>query len=174
MIKVKLFRQTPGLCGPASLKMVLDFYGKEFSEKELARASGYCPEQGTNPQGILSAAKKLGFQGLLREKSSLDELEAIINKGIPVIVDWFWEDEGHYSVVVGFNKKNIILADPSLKRLRKMEKEKFLRVWFDFEPDFMKTEKDLILRMMIVVFPKEKKDIIENVFSKKTRKLAKA
>jgi len=36
MLKVKPFRQTVGYCGPATLKMVLDYWGVNKTEKELA------------------------------------------------------------------------------------------------------------------------------------------
>ena len=43
LLKVKSFQEKLGVsyCGPASLKMVLEYYGIEKTEKELARLSGW-------------------------------------------------------------------------------------------------------------------------------------
>lgn len=153
MIKLKPFRQTPGLCGPASLKMVFGYYGVSASEGEIAKVAGATKEKGTSKAGLIKAAKHFGFQVFSKEKSSLNDLRYFIKREIPVIVDWFSEDEGHYSVVVDIDKKNIILMDPSYARRRKFSLEKFLRVWFDFPGKFIKDPKDLILRLMLVVTP---------------------
>jgi predicted double-glycine peptidase len=155
MIKLKPFRQTPGLCGPASLKMVLNYYGLKVSEKRLARMSGAKKEKGVSYEGLAKAARQLGFKVFTKEKSSLADLERFVKKNIPVIVDWFSEDEGHYSVAVNIDKKNILLMDPGLEKgKREIPVVKFMRVWFDFPGKFIKSPKDLVLRLMLVVLPK--------------------
>jgi predicted double-glycine peptidase len=153
MIKLKPFRQRPGLCGPASLKMVFDYYGVQVSEAEITKISGATKEKGVSKEGLTKAAKHFGFQVFSKEKSSLSDLKYFIKRKIPVIVDWFFEDEGHYSVVVDIDKKNVVFRDPSFKGLRKMPIEKFLRVWFDFPGKYIKNSKDLILRRILVITP---------------------
>ncbi len=157
MIKLKPFRQTPGLCGPASLKMVMDYYGVSIPEAEIARAAGATREKGTSIKGLIKAAHHFGFKTFSKENSSLNDLKYFVRRGIPVIVDWFYVDEGHYSVVVDINKRNIVLMDPSLRKLliyvrrRKLLTEDFLRIWFDFPGKFIKKPQDLVLRLMLVV-----------------------
>ena len=158
MIKLKAFLQTPGLCGPASLKMVFDYYGVSVSERKIAKVAGATREKGTTKEGLIKAAKHFGFKVFLKENSTFYDLRYFVKKKIPVIVDWFLEDEGHYSVVVGLNRKNITLMDPTLKRERKISTEKFLRIWFDFPGKFIKKPKDLILRLMLVVTPLKKNE----------------
>jgi len=159
MIKLKPFRQTPGLCGPASLKMVMDYYGVSVSEAEIAKAAGATREKGTSIKGLIKAAKHSGFKTFLKKNSSLKDLEYFLNKKIPVIVDWFDEDDGHYSVVVDIDKKKVVLMDPALRKLliyirrRVFPRETFFRVWFDFPGKFIKNPKDLVLRLMLVVTP---------------------
>ena len=155
MIKLKPFRQTPGLCGPASLKMVFDYYGVRVSEAEISKIAGASKEKGVSKEGLNKAAKHFGFQVFSKEKSTLSDLKYFIKKGIPVIVDWFFEDEGHYSVVVDIDKQNIVFRDPSFKGLRRLPIEKFLRVWFDFPGKFIKNPKELILRRILVVTPRK-------------------
>jgi len=156
MIKLKPFRQTAGLCGPASLKMVLDYYGVSVSEKEIAEAAGASREKGASKEGLVKAAKHFGFRVFIKEKSNLGDLRRFIKKGVPVIVDWFSEDDGHYSVVVDIDGKNVVLMDPELNGKRKMSLEKFQRLWFDFPGKFIKEPKDLVLRLIIAVTPPKK------------------
>ena len=157
MIKLKPFRQTPGLCGPASLKMVMDYYGVSVSEARIAKAAGSTREKGTSPQGLIKAAKSFGFHVFLKENSTLNDLRYFVKRHIPVIVDWFFEDDGHYSIVVDINKKNVIIMDPALKGKRKILLETFFRIWFDFPGKFIKNKKDLSIRLMLVVVPFKKK-----------------
>mgnify|MGYP001240424611 CR=1 FL=1 len=156
MIKLKPFRQTPGLCGPASLKIVMDYYGVFKSEADIAKAAGATKEKGVSARGLAKAARHFGFKAVAKEKSSLGDVRGYIKRGIPVIVDWFSEDDGHYSVVADMDGKSIVLMDPELAGERTMSQEKFLRVWFDFPSKSLKTKKDVILRLMLAVQPFKK------------------
>jgi predicted double-glycine peptidase len=82
---------------------------------------------------------------------------------VPVIVNWFtrgrsdYGDEetpdGHYSVVVGLDGDHIYLQDPEIGSLRIIEREDFLRVWFDFKPAYITSWDDIILRQLIAIYP---------------------
>lgn len=154
MIKIKPFRQTAGLCGPASLKMVFDYYGVSVPEAQIAKAAGATRKKGVTPKGLVRAARKFGFRAVFKENGTFFDIRRFIRQGIPVIVDWFSEDEGHYSVVVGIDAKNIILIDPELGGRRKMPLKKFLRVWFDFPGDYIKNPKEIVLRAILAVTKK--------------------
>ncbi len=156
MIKLKPFRQTAGFCGPASLKMVLDYYGVLVTEADLVKAAGASKKEGASKEGLIKAAKCFGFEVFSKEKSNLGDLRRFIKRGVPVIVDWFSGDEGHYSVAVDIDQKNIVLMDPELKGKRKMPLETFQRLWFDFSGKSIKQSKDLILRLIIAVIPLKK------------------
>lgn len=160
-IKLKPFGQKAGHCGAASLKMVLDYWGTSVSEQEIAEIAGTSEGDGTSSQGIVKAAEHFGFKVLVKERSTIADLRAYIRKRIPVIVDWFLSDDGHYSVVVDLDKKNIIMADPAVRKpliyvnTRKMSIERFQTLWFDFPGKYIKEPKDLVLRLMIVLTPKD-------------------
>lgn len=162
MINLKPFRETPGLCGPASLKMIMDYYGVFVSEAEIARVAGATRGKGTSAKGLAKAAKHFGFKTSLKENSALMDLEYFVNKKIPVIVDWFSEDDGHYSVVVDIDGRNITLMDPQLRKIlifirrRVMPLKTFFRVWFDFPGNYIKRPNDLVLRRMIVITPQKR------------------
>jgi ABC-type bacteriocin/lantibiotic exporter with double-glycine peptidase domain len=147
-------------CGPASLKMVLGFYGLEKSEEELAELCQTDPDLGTSAEQIQQAAQQLGFQAEVKHESSLEEIEKYLKKGIPPIVNWFTSGradygesavpDGHYSPVAGLDEQCIYLQDPEIGKIRKLEREDFLTVWFDFEGKFISRE-ELLIRSMLVI-----------------------
>jgi len=154
MLNIKPFRQKTGHCGPACLKMVLGYYGIKKTEKELAKLSGWTPEKGVSAESLAKVAKKFGLKTVIKDFAGISDLKKyILQKKTPVIVDWFSEDDGHYSVAVDIDKENIYLEDPGWGRLIAMRVETFKRVWFDFSGEYIKTPKDLILRLMLVVTP---------------------
>lgn len=152
MLPIKPFRQTPAHCGPAALKMVLDYFGVEKSEADLAKMCGASARAGTSAEGIVAAAKKLGFKGSFKNLASVADIRRYVQKKkIPVIVDWFSTDDGHYSVVADIDDKSITLQDPELGGPRVLDLEIFRRVWFDFAGDYPRRQKDFVIRRMIVI-----------------------
>ncbi|MBW3015369.1 C39 family peptidase [Candidatus Woesearchaeota archaeon] len=132
MIKVKLFKQSRGYCGPASFKMVLSAYGITKSENYLARITKTSRRSGCAESNLVRAAIRLGFDAYVKQNSSIKELKSLVKKGIPVIVDWFSPEEaGHYSVVVGFEGDKILLADPHFGKLKRHKIPWFEERWFD-------------------------------------------
>ena len=110
MLNLTPFRQKPGYCGPASLKMELDFFGVTITEKKLVEISGCSRTRGVRAEGIVPAARKLGFLAKIKDSSDLKDINAWVNrKKIPVIVDWFAFKGGHYSVSAAWTKRIFIL-----------------------------------------------------------------
>ncbi|MGD0977481.1 MAG: papain-like cysteine protease family protein [Minisyncoccia bacterium] len=156
MLNVKPFRQTAGMCGPATLKMVLEFFGVEKSEEELAELTHCDPEKGITGEVIVRAAETLGFKGMIKDFAEFEDIKNYLDKKIPVIVDWFSEFEnnydGHYSIVIGLDNDKIILQDPEVGGTREFPLELFKRIWFDFKNDFIVSKDDMIIRRMIVIY----------------------
>lgn len=157
IIYIKPFRQTPDFCGPACVKMIAQRDGVLITEKEAIKLTGATKERGASGNDLKRALEKLGYHVFSKEngtpKDSLDDLRYYINRGIPVIVDWFCEHDGHYSIVVGIDKTdegNIVLRDPSFWRIRKMPIKEFMGVWLDYPGDYPKIKNDIILRFMLV------------------------
>jgi predicted double-glycine peptidase len=162
MLKVKSFQEklNSGYCGPASLKILLSYYGIEKLEKELVILCKTKKDLGTDDKGIKKAAEKLGFKVEIKNNSSFNDIGRWLNKGIPVIVNWFtrgrtdYNDsdvaDGHYSVVMGLDDKFIYLQDPEIGRMRKLERDDFMTVWFDFTGKYIKPN-ELIIRQIIAI-----------------------
>jgi ABC-type bacteriocin/lantibiotic exporter with double-glycine peptidase domain len=147
MIKVKLFKQSKGYCGPASLKMVLSAYGINKSEDFLAELTKSSRTKGCKEENMVKAAKEFGLDGYVKQKSSMKEIKRLVNRGIPVIVDWYSPEEaGHYSVVVGFNGNNLYLADPHFGKVRKHKINEFEERWFDVVRDKLITREIIVIR----------------------------
>lgn len=150
-----------GMCGPASLKIVLDYYGLVKSEQELAKLTGVTQGLGTDDKSLARVAGLLDFKTSIKNESEFSDIEGWLNKKVPVIVNWFTrgrEDysvsemaDGHYSVVAGLDNDFIYLQDPEIGGMRKIAKDDFMKVWFDFSGERIKTN-ELIVRQLIAVY----------------------
>jgi len=87
--------------------------------------------------------------------ADFSDIEKLLKQKIPVIVDWFHNGDGHYSVAVGLTTKNIILMNPRFGTFDTLNRVDFKRIWFDFPGDFLKSKNDVVIRRMIVIEPKK-------------------
>lgn len=85
--------------------------------------------------------------------AELRDLQAALRSSLPPIVLWFSESEGHYSVVVGLDRRQVVLADPEIGGLRRLPRNVFRRVWFDFSTSGPECGATLYARWMMVVEP---------------------
>ena len=77
MINLKIEKQTKGLCGPYSLKMVAGYYGVHKSIDELAELLRATPDSGCLQQDIVAGAQSLGFEVTYKQRSSIVELKSL-------------------------------------------------------------------------------------------------
>lgn len=151
-MKIEPYKQSASyLCGPASLKIVLSYYGINKSEKIIANQTKTTSKLGCAHQNLIKYAKKLGFKAYYKDNFSIKDLESLINKKIPVIVDWFsLKGEGHYSVITDITNDKIIYIDSYDGKMMEINKRDFLFRWFDFIG--FPSKKNLILRRAIVIY----------------------
>lgn len=170
MINLKPYSQKPGFCGPASLRMVMNFYGISATEKKLGDLSGTPPFEApasTTIEGMIKAAKHFDFNVFYKENGSIEDLKYFISNNIPVIVRWFSGWWGHYSVVVDVDDKNVVMVDPETKKLflytrkNRIRSGKFMHAWFDFEGPIIEQPTDIIIRPMMVILPKNNEFMIK-------------
>lgn len=157
MLRIHPIRQPNGyFCGPASLAMVLSFFGMKKTQQELARICRTTKKNGTDAAALAAGARRLGLSATIKNGATLAEVRRwVMVKNMPVIVAWFFTSEGHYSVVTRIDKQRITLMDPYIGRRRTMPVKTFLSIWFDFRGSYMKTRDDLVLRRMIMFSPGE-------------------
>lgn len=164
MLDVKPFQETlhGGYCGPASLKIVLLYYGVEKDEEELYKLCNASSDLGIDDKSLKKAAESLGFKVRIQNFASFDDIKKWLEKGIPVIVDWFtrgrasYSDsevaDGHYSVVMGLDGENIYLQDPEIGKMRIIAKDDFIRVWFDFTGETINSWDEMIIRQLVAIY----------------------
>lgn len=163
LLDIKPFQETlhGGYCGPASLKMVLAYYGVEKTEVEVAKECGRDLDLGTDDLSIKEAAERYGFKVEIQNEASFEDVQRWLDKKVPVMVDWFtrgrtdYDDsevpDGHYSVVVGLDKDNIYLQDPEIGKMRTLERSDFMKVWFDFTGEYINSWDEMIIRQLIAI-----------------------
>ena len=127
------------MCGPASLVSLLDYYGVKKTEKQLAKLCNSTLEYGTSPASLVKTLEGLGFPVRATENGTWSDLKRLIDKDIPVLIDW-WSDHskpagGHYALAYKITPESIYLMDPEIGDYRRMAKQRFLRNWYDFTAD---------------------------------------
>lgn len=145
-ITLNPFLQSPGLCGPASLKILLDYYGKTFTEGELAELCNATAERGTDHADMVAAVAAIGGEPVEKIGASVDDIRGYVEKEIPVIVGWYseyGEPGDHYSVVYAIDNETVSMMDPEREDGSvTMSVTEFEKVWYDFDgPDDVRVER---------------------------------
>ena len=149
-LRIKLFAQTAGYCGPASLKMAAEHFGRVYKEKEIEKLcrkhSGRrtpTSDYGTDHAELVGAAKALGAQVHHGANGTLADIRRHLREGRPVIVGWWSKfhsepgdppdmDCGHFSVIYHVTDTHVLMADPEKGACRrKLKHRTFMNVWHD-------------------------------------------
>jgi len=154
-LRLKPFRETPGFCGPASLKIVLDYVGRDYDERRLAEFCSANNETGTEHAGLIAGAKAVGASVFEKAGGTIAELRWFIeHERLPVLVGWWSgparereevlnnpkKDAGHFSVVYRVSDQYVYLMDPETKiGRRRLTIPRFLAKWWDLDtPQYVK------------------------------------
>lgn len=151
-------------CGPASLLIILSTLGIQITEKELMRRCKTNFRDGTTPEDMIAAFKEMKIAYQEYHPASIRLLQEQIRTLHLCMVDYqAWGDSGsqykgldtgHYSVVFGYNKTHLWIADPAKHKTkkqkkknwgaRKVRKDVFNKHWADKETDGTKTSKWMV------------------------------
>lgn len=164
MITVLPFKQSDNSrCGPASIKMLISYYGIDVTEDEICDRCGWTYELGCTDFQMKEAIESFGLGCSIINNAGLEDIEYWIKHHIPVIVDWFTPGfnpslgdmpNGHSSIVVGIDREYIYLLDPEMGEIRTILREEFNRVWFDWRNNpTIQSWDDFVLRQIIVAYP---------------------
>jgi ATP-binding cassette, subfamily B, bacterial len=142
MLGFPIFKQLDSMdCGPACIRMIAKFYGKNYSLQAL-RSKSFISKSGVSMLGISDAAESIGFRTRgyrLTWEQLRDEVP------LPCIIHW---NQRHFIVLYEIKKKRkfihfssgkkdgteILIADPALGLLKYSESE-FLKCWFSTKND---------------------------------------
>lgn len=104
-------------CGPACLRAVLHYFGRQADEHLLAEACGTTKASGTTPEGMLGALVQLHYRATIKRRASVAWCIDQLKRDRPVML--LWNDwKGHWVVLIGYNPENgnLLLADPANRR----------------------------------------------------------
>lgn len=134
---VPFVRQETMWCGPASLTMVLNYWGDQVSQYEVGSVVDPVHD-GTKPLHMIPYLESRGYvvydfdrDSLEYRISVLDELKIWVCHDYPIVVRQ-WSDlskkSGHYRVVVGYDAEKIYVIDPK-HGSKAFGIEYFLQLW---------------------------------------------
>jgi ATP-binding cassette subfamily B protein len=120
--KFPFFKQLDAMdCGPASLKMVCKFYGKNFSMKYL-RDKCNITREGVSLKDMSIVSEDLGLRTLPLKVTYQDLVEKV---PLPGIVHW---NHNHFVVLYKINKNKAYVSDPQIG-LVSYKREDFEYAW---------------------------------------------
>lgn len=141
--------------------MVLHYNGINAPESEIAERAGHTYALGCNDHGMKRALESYGLNVEIKNFSTFEDIQNILDRNIPVIVDWFSggincepcdTPNGHSSIVVDLTDQHIFLLDPEYASIRKLSKDDFMRCWFDWRSPYLVSWEDMIIRQMIYAY----------------------
>ncbi|CAN5164479.1 hypothetical protein BH09PAT2_BH09PAT2_05690 [soil metagenome] len=138
-------------CGPASLKTIFDMLGISKTEREWAELSGTTHQDGVSIQGLMQAVEQVGYKTTYKTASTIEELKLLIKTNQFVIVNYWRDTVGHFSPIANIVEKEIFIADVYTGNVEKMNLSLFERNWFDFVSYPPQSQKDLLLRELLVI-----------------------
>jgi ATP-binding cassette subfamily B protein len=117
-----VFRQADRFdCGPACLKMICQFYKKNFSIEHIRYLCKITPD-GVSGSNLINAAEELGFHSI-PASINFD----VLSKEAPLPCIAFWRDR-HYIIIHEVKNDKIYAVDPNYGNIA-YEKNEFLRAW---------------------------------------------
>lgn len=161
--------QTFNNCGPATLSMVLSFWGKIVSQEELGqKMRPYQNPEGDNDDKTIFTyefvdwAEVYGMKALYRVNGDLELLKTLTTNGIPVVTKtWLhdYDDIGHFRLVRGFDQsKQVIIQDDSYQGPnRQISYYDFLSLWQPFNYDY------------VIVYPEEKEALVKAILGEQMK-----
>ena len=122
-------------CVPTCVRMVLAYWGHNYTEKELVSIFRTLPRLGTPFDEIAPGLQRLGFRSLLFENADVKRLRSLIANNWPIIVFLDVSDlrpgyRGfHAIVVIGTSDNQIFCLDPEQSTLTVFAIDVFERIW---------------------------------------------
>ena len=155
--------QTFNNCGPATLSMMLNWYGLNVTQAELGNkmrpyqnAAGDNDDKTIFTYEFVDWAESYALLAVGRVNGDIELLKTFTANGIPVVVKTWLnldEDIGHFRLVRGFDEtKGVIIQDDSYQgKDREIKYFDFLSMWQPFNYDYM------------VIYTPENRELVEAI-----------
>jgi ABC-type bacteriocin/lantibiotic exporter with double-glycine peptidase domain len=134
-LNVPLIRQpNEYVCGPSALQMTLKYFGKASSIPTLCKLASTTERSGTSRANMVKALRNLGLKIFAKHHASTNDIQYFLQKGLPVIVNYqdSTMSEGHYGVIVGFEKGKFVINDPYEPAPVLVEPKNFEKRWYGY------------------------------------------
>lgn len=136
MPKVPYFRQKRDYsCGPASLRMILSYFGLEIDEEKLIELCG-TSRLGTSRFQIVEAATKVKFRADTFAELTMEQIYDILEANLPIIalidpgkIYGGISGIGHFVVILGRMDNKVVYHDPVMGQNLVTEEEIFFQAW---------------------------------------------
>ena len=130
ILKIPKLKPVKGDTGPASLCMVLSFYGIDVDQEEIADQL-VLNGNGSYKRELLRYAKSKGCFAHSHDKPVIDDLVGLLKKGIPPILSRKEGEEYLHCVVRGYDleRKLIYFNDPSDSKKNRLGYKNFKESW---------------------------------------------
>ena len=130
-------QQSQFSCMEASISAALQALEKPYTEEDVHRILGAEPLRGASWEQALSCCQYFGLRGTLVVPSTIAQLKAWTDAGIPVIIAWTPRDRpwAHASVVYNVDDTHVHVMDPNLPDPNQtsivLTHEEFYSKWFE-------------------------------------------
>lgn len=136
-IEVPYFRQEQRYsCGIACLRMVINYWGGQFTEVEIIEVADISPLLGMTPRAIVEAARVLGYAGSSEKGMTWNRLRELLDERKPIIAlvdaNLLYLGRvglGHFVVIIGLENDNVIFHCPVIGGNIVSEKNIFSAAW---------------------------------------------
>ena len=129
---LRLIQSNTWTCGPASAKVVLNFFDKQVTLKTLISQLRTTRENGTDHHNFVRIFREYGLNVQQFENASLEQLASVLKHGITIVDYWIpYYNESHYAIVKQIDTNRIYLHDTWFGPSHSYDHSYFLRNWFD-------------------------------------------
>ena len=146
-------------CGPTTLKMNLQFYGRSDTQREIAAfTKPDSDDKNVSPSDLAAYVEKIGMRALIRENGAFEQLQQLLSNGLPVIVETGFEKPsgdddwmGHYKLLIGYDDAEFTFMDSYNGPDQKIAYAEMDADWRAFN------------RLYIVVYPEDKDAVVRAI-----------
>ncbi|MCY4436465.1 MAG: C39 family peptidase [Chloroflexi bacterium] len=152
-------------CAPSSLGMVLSYYGRAETQKDVAPLLKSDPkDKNVSPHEFTAYVKSIGFQAHVGVGGDLDLLKRILSAGFPVIVEFWFEPEpndgmGHYRVLYGYDDQSKVFH----------AHDSYVGPSVTVSYTELDSEWQVFNRTYVVIYPSESQAAVETVLTESNR-----
>jgi ABC-type bacteriocin/lantibiotic exporter with double-glycine peptidase domain len=124
--------QTDADCGIVTVKMLLDFYGRDVSYADL-KVDLNSTDEGTDWMNIKKYFSSLDNLTSLDFEKNIEKAKDYLEKGYPLFICWDVDGDpewSHYSILIAIDESSVWMLDPLEKKsLSQYSLDYFLPCW---------------------------------------------